>query len=274
MNRNKLLSLLAIAALVVLSSGCTSNEVEAGHVAYMYQKPLIFGGGGFKNTVSGPAREVAWRLYKVDVDVRPTTKDEIFELQCADELKVTFHVHTKISIDTNRVQEIVEKYSEKWYDQFIKQEFRNFVFDSAKDYSSRDAKDNREKMREYILHNMKELTKDTPFIVEDVVVGNIQYDPRVAKAVELKMAKQQDLETKGTEVEVAKKEADKRRAEAKGIAEAQKIIDKTLSDEYLYQLYVEALKKAANSPSRLVFLPSSKDGLTLVKTIDSAKEQK
>lgn len=57
-------------------------------------------------------------------------------------------------------------------------------------------------------------------------------------------------------LERAKKEAEKRINEAKGIADAQIIINKTLTREYLQRYYIETLKSLINSPNHsTIILP-------------------
>ena len=54
------------------------------------------------------------------------------------------------------------------------------------------------------------LAKDTPFEIMSVVVGNIQYPEQVANAVSLKLAATQDLERKQIEIDMERKDKEKR----------------------------------------------------------------
>lgn len=57
-------------------------------------------------------------------------------------------------------------------------------------------------------------------------------------------------------LERTKKEAEKRVIEAKGIADAQLIINKTLTQEYLQWYYIKTLKSLINSPNHsTIILP-------------------
>jgi regulator of protease activity HflC (stomatin/prohibitin superfamily) len=58
------------------------------------------------------------------------------------------------------------------------------------------------------------LTRDTPFEVRSIVVGNIQYPPEIVDAVSRKLAATQELERKNTEIEIARREKEKRIIEA------------------------------------------------------------
>jgi regulator of protease activity HflC (stomatin/prohibitin superfamily) len=93
---------------------------------------------------------------------------------------------------------------------------------------SRDIKEKRKEIAEAVTTELQEHLKGTPFILVSGVVGNIDYPPVVTQAVEKKMVAQQLLDEKETQREIAKKDAEIRIEEAKGIAEAQKIINRVV----------------------------------------------
>jgi regulator of protease activity HflC (stomatin/prohibitin superfamily) len=281
MRKSNRLALVILAGLIAAGgAACSNPEAEAGHVAYVYVKPLYLGQGGFKKTVPGPGKVgMGWRLEAYQVDIRPNTYREPFKILAKDELNVEFDVQTKIRVkdDESSIQNVVEKYGHqidktghpRWYAEFIQENFRMYVRDSVKDYTSREAKDKRTEIRDTILSKMNALTKDTPFEVMDVMVGNIQFPAVVTKAVEDKMKAQQDLERKQTEIEITKLEAQKTIEEAKGIAEAQRIINTTLTEKYLQHEAIKAQMRMAESQNHTtVYIPSGSNGIPLVKTIN------
>jgi len=57
--------------------------------------------------------------------------------------------------------------------------------------------------------------------------------------------------------------------EAQGIAVAQEIINKTLTDKYLQHEAIESQKAMADSPNHTtVYIPSGQNGIPMVKTTD------
>ena len=97
------------------------------------------------------------------------------------------------------------------------------------------------------------------------MVGNIDYPEIVAKAVEKKLAAKQLLEEKETQKQIAQRDAEIRIEEAKGIAEAQKIINATLTPNYLQHESVQAQLKMAESPNHTtVYIPVGSNGIPLV----------
>ena len=100
------------------------------------------------------------------------------------------------------------------------------------------------------------------------VVGNIDYPKVVTEEVEKKLAAKQLLDEKETQREIAKKDAEIRIEEAKGIAEAQRIINSTLTENYLQHEAINAQLKMAASPNHTtVYIPSGENGIPLVRTV-------
>jgi regulator of protease activity HflC (stomatin/prohibitin superfamily) len=82
------------------------------------------------------------------------------------------------------------------------------------------------------------------------------------------LAAKQLLDEKETQKEIAKKDAQIRIEEAKGIAEAQKIINATLTQNYLQHEAISAQLKMASSPNHTtVYIPSGANGIPMVGTL-------
>lgn len=71
-------------------------------------------------------------------------------------------------------------------------------------------------------------------------------------------------------VEIEKRKADVRVAEARGIADSQRIIAESLTDGYLQYLAIKAQEKMATGTNHTeVYIPSGYNGIPLVKTLDA-----
>lgn len=80
---------------------------------------------------------------------------------------------------------------------------------------------------------------------------------------EIRIAQQEQL------IKVEQQKADIRVAEARGIAESQRIINATLTDKYLQHEAIDAQKKLADSPNHTtIYIPSGQNGILFVKTLD------
>ncbi|CAH9049383.1 hypothetical protein PSECIP111854_00016 [Pseudoalteromonas sp. CIP111854] len=148
----------------------------------------------------------------------------------------------------------------------MRETFRTYVRDEVQKFDSRALKAKREAIATQVTKRLKNYLNTTPFNIKQVVIGNINYPSIVAEAVEKKLAAHQLLAEKETQKAIAKKDAEIRIEEAKGIAEAQKIINATLTPNYLQHEAINAQLKMAESPNHTtVYIPVGTNGIPLVK---------
>jgi len=245
-------------------------NTPAGFEGYVYEEPRVWGEGGFIDDQVGPINHGAtiWRHKVVNIDMRPTTYSEVFNILANDDLNVSFRVHAIITPNTGSVKDVVEKFdAERWYTRRVKEPLRTYVRSSVQKRSSSDIKTERDQLSKEITAALIEDLKDTPFHVHSVVVGNIDYPKVVVDAVEKKLAAQQLLAEKATQEAIAEADARIKIKEAEGIAAAQEIINKTLTSNYLQHEAIQAQRMMASSPNHTtIYIPVGANGVPLVKT--------
>lgn len=70
-------------------------------------------------------------------------------------------------------------------------------------------------------------------------------------------------------IQVEKQKAEIRIVEAGGIAESQKIINSSLTNNYLQYLAIQAQEKMAGSPNHTqIYIPVGTNGIPLIKTVE------
>lgn len=125
----------------------------------------------------------------------------------------------------------------------------------------------------------EEINKTEVFLVVVAVVliiGGVMFGyPMYSRYQKVQYAQNEiavnEMKIKQTEqlVNVEKQKAEIMVAEAKGIAEAQKIINATLTDRYLQHEAIKAQEKMAGSPNHTqIYIPVGTNGIPLVKTIE------
>ena len=260
--------------LVIISSflyGCTNPNTPAGSEGYVFENPRYFGKGGFQGVMKGPANYgfSFFRNEVINIDVRPNTYREKFKILAKDDLNVTFSFHAVLALNPDSVKSIIENYGgTEWYARFSQKTFRTYVREAVQIYTSKEIKENRSLIAANVRQRLADYLKDSPILVKSVVVGNIDYPEIVAKAVENKLAAQQLLAEKTIQKEIAVKDAEIRIEEAKGIAAAQKIINTTLTANYLQHEAIQAQLKMAESPNHTtVYIPAGANGIPLISNI-------
>lgn len=271
-------------AVVGWLAGTENPTTPAGYVGYVTRGAIV-GKTEFVGLQTGPTSSGrGWLLHVINVSVTPYTFDEEFEGQNSvltqDNLKIAFHVHTIFKIRADRVKEFVEQYStlhegensdqvvKVAYSNFLKERLRTFARDEVEKVNGYDLKGRIGPMGEALLANVKKLTDPTPFEVDSIVVGNIQYPESISTAVATKLAAQQKLEQMATEVQIEQKKKDQRVVEAEGIAKSMEIINAKLTPEYLQYLAIDAQKQMVGSPNHtVVYIPVGNMGVPLVGTL-------
>jgi len=265
----KKLWLLFLILTMAITFGCSNPSTPAGHEGYVKENPRIWGNGGYQGAIKGPGNFgiAIWRNEVENVDFRPTTYSETFNILAKDELNVSFRFQLVMKIKPNSVKAIVENYGGiQYYARYIHEPMRAMVRKNVQPLESRLIKENREQIADAVMSELRIYLKDTPFVAMTGVVGNIDYPDVVTKAVEKKLAAKQLLAEKETQKKIAKADAEIRIEEAKGIAQAQKIINSTLTANYLQHEAINAQRHMADSPNHTtVYIPSGANGVPIVK---------
>lgn len=282
--KKAMIGLVAVAGIGLLS-GCqwTNPDTGAGMAGYVYEEPVMFGKAHYIETQIGPTSTgLHWRYYVTNISITPYTVNEDFQVAngtailSKDKMQISFSSHLVFSIDSSKIKELWEKYNSGFdsngdavlpiYRNYIQQQFRMISRDEVQRFNGFDVNDNIDPISQRITSRLKEYLKDTPFLIKQAVVGNIQYPAEVATAVSKKMATQQLLQQKQTEISITQAEAQKRVAEAHGIADAMAIINNQLTPIYLQHEAIQAQEKNLSGPNHTteIYIPTGYNGVPIV----------
>ena len=290
-NGNIMLSLLVLMAAVFLLGsliwfgGSSNFNTPAGYVGYVTRGAIV-GKTQYVGTQVGPTSTgLGWMLRGINVSVTPYTYTEEFNgpdsVLSKDQLKISFRVHTIWNVKADMVKEFVEKYTtlgsdhnpdeivKTAYSNYVKERLRTAARAEVQKFNAMEIKDNIDKIGGVLRDNVLEITRNTPFNVPSVVVGNIQYPESVSNAVAAKLSASQDLETREIQIQIAKKDAEKRVAEAEGMAKAMIIVQQKLTPLYIQHEAIEAQKLMVGSPNHTtIYIPVGNNGVPLVGTLE------
>lgn len=262
--------LVAIGGVTTCAVGCSNPDTPAGQEGYLRQG-AVFGSARYYGSQVGPTSAgLTWLLSVENVDFKWRTIDEEFEVQSSDNIALHFKAHVTIRPQPGKVKDIVETYGgNDWYPRFLSQPIRNAVYDAVAKEKALDAKDKRDQIAVFVDKRIREIIAGKPFEVQRVVIGAVNFPKELMDAQNRKVSSETLLTQKQFEIDIAKKDAEKRIEEAKGIAEAQKIIDQSLTDRYLQHEAIKAQESMAASPNHTtIYIPSGTNGIPLVRTIN------
>jgi regulator of protease activity HflC (stomatin/prohibitin superfamily) len=100
--------------------------------------------------------------------------------------------------------------------------------------------------------------------INDVLVRDVTLPPTIKDAIERKLGQEQEFLEYEFRLQKAKKEAEKQIIEAKGKADANRILSASLTDKILRDKGIEATLKLAESPNSKVVIVGGKDGMPLI----------
>lgn len=265
-----MVAFIVAVSILITACVCFKNPyTPPGHEGYI-KRGAIVGKVSYYGMQSGPASTgLGWLLQVQNIDFRWKTYSEQFMVMSADNLELRFNAHIVMRPKPGSVKEIVEIYgAEEWYNRTINEPFRNAVYEAVAGYKALEAKDKREIIAVAVKKKFNAYIKVKPFQVSSIVIGTINLPPQVAQSQELKISKQTELEQKDFEIEIERKKKDIRIIEAQGIADAQKIINETLTPQYLQHEAIQAQMQMANSPNHTtVYIPSGANGIPLIKMV-------
>ncbi|WP_045113569.1 prohibitin family protein [Microscilla marina] len=114
-----------------------------------------------------------------------------------------------------------------------------------------------------IQERMKELLDKRGFLIEAVLLKSISLPARVSKAIEQKLAAEQDAMRMQFVLQREQQEAKRKRIEAEGIKDFQKIISNGLTKEVLQMRSIEVMKELVRSGNSKVIITNGKTPLFL-----------
>jgi len=101
-------------------------------------------------------------------------------------------------------------------------------------------------------------------VISRVVVRALNTDPSIEASIREAVANQKKLEAKQISVDIAKKDAEIEIERARGIAEANSIINDSLTAEYLQHEINVALQSFAENEGQLVVMPANMQGFDVI----------
>ena len=115
------------------------------------------------------------------------------------------------------------------------------------------------------IHEEAKVILDSQYIqLNDVLVRDVTLPGTIKDAIERKLRQEQEALEYEFRLVKAEKEAEKQRIEARGKADANRILSASITDKILKDKGIEATLKLAESPNSKVVIVGGKDGMPLI----------
>ncbi len=264
MNRHKqLLPLLALLVLSVGIVGC-GTQVPSWHRGVFYSK---FGTGTQMGKIyaEGFAWHMPWNsmfIYKIQLQ----EQEEHLTVLSSDGATITMDVSILYHPIPQKIDSLQISIGPDYYRISVAPSIRGIAREVAGRYKPEEIySTKRAEMNDSILTELQTAMSDKFVTIENVVVRDVEIPTKISDAINLKLTMDQEAQRKRFELEKEKIEADRKRIEAQGIADYQKIINSGLTPALLKWKGIEATLKIAESPNtKVVVVGNSANGLPVI----------
>lgn len=261
--QHKYLPLLLIAVFAVGMIGCGS-QVPSGHRGVFYYK---FSGGTELGKIyqEGFVWHLPWNnmfIYKTQLQ---ENKEGLVVLS-SDGATIRMEVSILYRPLAEHIDSLQVTIGKNYYNVAIAPSIRTIARAVAGRYKPEEIySSKREEMADAIVSEMQAAMSDKFLEIENVLIRDVQLPAKISEAINFKLTADQEAQRKMFEIEKEKLEADRKRVEAKGIADFQKIVATGITPSLLKWKGIEATIKIAESPNtKIIIIGNTKDGMPLI----------
>lgn len=185
-------------------------------------------------------------------------------------LPISLEISILHRLEPEKASEVYRTVGVKYRDIIIVPQFRSVCRGVTVNHEAKSLyTSSREEIAQKINDDLKNMLAERGVILEKVLLRAIQLPPTVAKAIEMKLKAEQEAEQMKFILLKEEQEAKRKEIEATGIAKAQEIINKTLTQAYLQHEAIQAQMQMASSPNHTtVYIPVGTNGIPIVRTVE------
>jgi regulator of protease activity HflC (stomatin/prohibitin superfamily) len=253
--------------LLGLSTSCFV-QIEPGQVGVKtlfgkIQDGILTEGLNFVNPLVEVAKfDVRTQNYTMSAvhDEGPKSGDDAIRVLAADGLEVIIDLSVLYHIIPDKAPEILRNTGtrEVITDKIIRPLARTKIRDNAVYYEAVALySTKREEFQQKITKTIEKDFLDRGIVLEDILIRNITLPESVKLAIESKINAEQESQKMKFVLEKERQEADRKRVEAQGISDYQRILTATLTDKLLQYEQIKVQKELVTSPNAKVIVMGS-----------------
>jgi prohibitin 1 len=181
-------------------------------------------------------------------------------------LSVKLEVSVLYHLNPDKAAEVYKTVGEEYVEVILEPQFRSITRGVTATYEAKALYTSaREHLGQEILKEIVAGTVQRGIIVESTPLRRVGLPPGLSQSIETKLQAEQESQRMEFVLTREKQEADRKRIEAQGIADFQKIVVQGISDQLLRWKGIEATEKlAASTNAKIVVIGAGKDGLPLI----------
>lgn len=256
-----LLLILLPRTIKVVSPGFVGIRVLFGKVVEPTLKEGLHFVNPFASVIRVDTRTQAYTMSGMAREGRIRGDDAISALT-KEGLRVKLDLTIWYRVDPEKAGEIYRTIGMGYEDKIVRPGVRTVIRDVTSRFTTEDIyAEKRPQVTAAIQDMAKKMLEERGMICEKVLVRNVALPDKVRDAIDLKLAAEQDALKMEFVLKKAEKQAEVKVVEAKGIAQAQRIINRTLTVMYLQHEAIQAYRSLAGSPNTtFIIMPTNPEG--------------
>jgi regulator of protease activity HflC (stomatin/prohibitin superfamily) len=184
--------------------------------------------------------------------------DDAIKVLTADGLEVTIDLSVLYRVNPAETPKLITDIGINFEDKIVRPITRTRIrdnsvyYDAVSLYSTK-----RDEFQSRIFKTIETDFKQRGLVLENLLVRNITLPASVKSTIEQKINAEQEAQKMQFVLQKEKQEAERKRVEAQGISDYQRIINESLSDKQLQYEQIQAMKELAKSAnSKIIVMPS------------------
>jgi regulator of protease activity HflC (stomatin/prohibitin superfamily) len=270
MDNRKFLPFIIIGVISLIVVLYLSSEIfitiKSGERGVLYKR---FGGGTDFESSFNPGFHIKAPWNEIYVyNVRENIINEKMDVLDKNGLSISVDVSVRFFPIYKRIAFLHEYFGEQYIELLVKPEVRSTVRRVMGRYSAEEIySTKRAEVEDAIIKETEEILKseNNNIQMQALLIRSINLPDQIKNAIELKLQQEQEALAYQFRLQREESEAERKRIEAEGIAQFNRIINASLTQQILRQRGIEATLELSKSPNaKVVVVGSGDDGLPLI----------
>jgi prohibitin 1 len=253
--------IIAIVIVVVVLIGNPVRVIPAGHVGV---KDFF---GNVSSSVLSPGVRVVFPFTRVvSMSIKTQEIKETAEVPSKEGLTMDLEGSLLFRLDPSKAADIYRTIGPNYQEIAVVPQVRSAIREITASYDAKVLYSaERDKIANETFQLVQKMTKDRGIIVEAVLLRKIGLPAIVANAIQEKLRREQEAEQMKFVLQKEEQEAQRKRIEAQGVADFQRIVASGISPQLLEWKGIEATEKLALSQNtKIVVIGNPKSGLPII----------
>lgn len=249
--------------LVLVAGGCLATSIDSGYAGVRYSR---ISGTDINSTVGeGLVLHAPW-IDIIRYDARVQEQLEDITALSSNGLQIGMDASIRWRPDATQLPLLHQEYGTDYYRKLVQPELRSAVREIVGRYTPEELySTRRQELQDEVMSRVKQRVGEQYVQVDAVLIRNVILPEQIQRAIERKLTEEQEVERYFFTLQKDSLEAQRKKIEAEGQAEYQRIITGSLSPAFLQFKGIEATQQLATSPNaKTVIVGGGDNGLPVI----------